>query len=192
MLTIVSKKTERKKGFFQAYYRDKDHAVQILLHRCLSGIVLDRHKHRSLQFGYNFYGDYDFFIGNDLVHIADGDSYLINSLIEHEAYASTEYYSIDIKFHGSMGYDKVINPTLSEKNPLKLNCDKGEIRIRKTRSDVSIDQGNYLIVSHDIDVKIDQNILELKPMEIYLARKRLNIERISSHDKNEFLIITIG
>ena len=191
MLTIVSKKIERKKGFSQAYYRDKDHAVQILLHRCLSVVVLDRHKHQSLQFGYNFCGNYDFLIGNDLVLISDGDSYLINSLIEHEAFANTEYYSIDIKFHGNMNHAKVINPSLSEKNPLKLNCDKGEIRIRKTRSDVSIDQGSYLIVSHDQDVKIDQNIITLKPMEIYVAKRGLDIEKLTSHDKNEFLIITI-
>ena len=191
MLKVVSKKIERKKGFLQAQYRDKKFAVQILLHHCMPGVVLDRHKHQSLQYGYNFYGKYDFGIGNDLVHIGDGNSYLINGLVEHEALAHTEYYSIDIKFHGNMNYDKIINLPLSAQKPLELKSKKAVITIFKPKADTFIEKGSYLIVSRKQEVEIGQDIFEMEPMKLYQANDTFKMKKISSDTLKEMLVITI-
>ncbi|QCT94318.1 hypothetical protein FE773_03735 [Caminibacter mediatlanticus TB-2] len=52
-LVDVSKKIKRKDGFFQAKYNIKENNIQILLHYCLKNVILDKHKHKQIQFGNN-------------------------------------------------------------------------------------------------------------------------------------------
>ncbi len=183
MIKIVSNKIERKKNFFQSKYKNKDKQIYILLHYCREGVLLDKHKHKMLQFGYNFYGKYEFKIDNNLVYIKNEDTYIINENIEHEAEAITDYYSIDIKFYGKMNIDMIINQPLTYENPLELKTNNGIILVKKIINSGKINKNSYLVPSKKIII----NGFLLEPMNIYNISCDVEIDNING----ELIVIEI-
>jgi hypothetical protein len=192
-LQVVSKYRERKKGFYQAQYRDKEASVQILLHHCLAGVRLERHKHRQLQFGYNFWGKYAFGIGNDLAHIDSGSSYLIDGGIEHDAVAKSDYYSIDIKYHGTMHHDKILNMSLESDSPIELQANERTITVQKIVNGSLLRNGILLLASESLQLDLVGTHFSIEPMKLYRLEsdESVTVEYLSSKEKGELLGITI-
>ena len=183
MIKIVSDKIERKENFFQSRYKNKDKQIYILLHYCLQGVLLDKHKHKMLQFGYNFYGEYEFKIGNNVIYIKNKDNYIINENIEHEAKAISDYYSLDIKFYGKMNVDMIVNQPLKYENPLELKTQNGNILIRKIINNGKINKNSYLVTSKKINI----NDFLLEPMNIYHISYDVKIDNLNG----ELIVIEI-
>jgi len=185
-LCIVSKKKERKKGFYQAQYKDKTTKIQVLLHMCLQGVLLDKHKHKQLQFGYNFWGRYKFWIDKDLIYISSRDSYLINRYIEHKALALSDYYSIDIKYDGEINYDKVIN-IINKQDTLNIETIENKINICFVKNNSQFKANTLFIASKKAVIYLNKKKFIIEPMHIYklFADMELNVDNILYEDNSD-------
>ncbi len=86
---------ELKPGFVRASVISGKNMV--LLFQVDKNVILENHKHPHLQFGYCFSGKFRFNVNGTETVVKPGDSYLIDTNIEHSAVALTDYYSMDIK-----------------------------------------------------------------------------------------------
>lgn len=101
MFTDVSVHRELHPGFEQSSFingRDR-----ILLHRVEENVPLKRHRHMHAQFGYNFWGSYEFIVEDVAFNVRPGSRYLLDGLTHHSACAITQYYSMDYKFISNNG-----------------------------------------------------------------------------------------
>ncbi len=188
-LVDVSKKLKRKDGFFQAKYNIKENNIQVLLHYCLKNVILDKHK--QIQFGYNFWGKYIFKIGKDITTIKPKSNYIINSYIEHEAKAITNYYSIDIKYYGNLNSEKNLNIPFSKNKKIQLNTiDNKKITITKCTNGLKLSNKSLLITSKKTKIELSGKIFNLDMMKIYQI---YNSEEIICKDiKNDIIAIHIN
>ena len=99
MFTDVSTYRELHPGFEQtSFMNGRD---RVLLHKVAKNVPLKRHRHTHAQFGYNFWGEYEFVVDDVAFNVQQGSRYLLNGLTHHAAYATTDYYSMDYKFIAS-------------------------------------------------------------------------------------------
>jgi len=186
MILEISKTLERKTGFLQSKFIDKKFNIQFLLHFCKKNITLEKHKHKHLQFGYNFYGEYEFIIENDLIYIEKNSNYLLNSYIPHEAYALSNYYSLDIKFYGNIFYKKIINSPFNNKISLKTN--NAQINLLKIMKKSQIKKNTLIITSTETKIILNNSIINIFPMKIYKINNNSTLT-LSNNFTGELLAI---
>jgi len=196
MIEKVSKTKERQEGITQAKYKYGN--TQILLHFCKKDIVLKKHKHKQLQFGYTFYGKYHFLINEDIVfYMSDSHSYILNSYISHEAIALTDYYALDIKYHGEVEYRMHLNYQFPSKEvdmqSFSLDEYDNNITINKIlgNENFHLKEGiNLVLTKNKATITLDKNSSQIIPMEIYKIDSSIQV--ISQKcNNNEILIINL-
>ncbi|KKO19086.1 MAG: AraC family ligand binding domain-containing protein [Candidatus Brocadia sp.] len=162
----------------------------ILLFNVLKDSNLPLHSHSHIQFGYNFYGAYDFFIDGKKYNAKPSQSYLINSKISHSAIATSDYYSLDFKYLGNP-LEKVCQFDVFEKEISNEECKFQKIHLENTIIlkytpikeivQLKLTSGDkerfFVVVKKRCQIKINVSSAELLPMNIYEINS-------SNHDIN--------
>jgi len=197
MIQKISKTLERQEGLMQARY--KEFNVQVLLHFCKKDVILKKHKHKQLQFGYTFYGKYHFMIDDStLFYMGDCHSYILNSYINHEAIALTDYYALDVKYYGKVKNKMYLNYQFPNKEvdlqAFYLEGDEVNITISKisTNSEFKLNKGtNLIFTKNKCSINLDDNRSHIIPMEIYKIDASINTIS-QEYNNNEILIINLN
>lgn len=116
MFTDVSSYRELHPGFEQSSFMLGRNRV--LLHKVAENVPLRKHRHMHAQFGYNFWGKYEFMTENAVFNVQPGSRYLLDGLTHHAANATTEYYSMDYKFISNNDL-----PHRAAFDPVGVRCD---------------------------------------------------------------------
>ncbi|HEY4541467.1 MAG TPA: hypothetical protein VIG66_03725 [Noviherbaspirillum sp.] len=208
MLAEVSVKNEMRPGFLQASYKKANAPTIVLLFNVKKDVVLPNHKHGQHQFGYTFFGEYDFLIDGTRYLAVGRDSYHIEGGIYHAAVANSDYYSMDFKYIGKEGLDAPVafNPIVpsadAKGNPLGevfFNEEsQGRVRTMQLRGAVEytfppIRSGleRALVVSAKTTVWIDSKPALLEPMKIYRIESTEKLNLKIEGDENEAFLYEI-
>jgi len=152
-LTDVSQQRIRKEGILCSSVAINKN--MILLHKVDKDVVLDKHNHPHAQFGYCFYGNFDFEVEGNCHSVGKGHSYLLSGGVYHAAVATTDYYSVDVKVMLESG-------TLSQQEVSDVfECaveNKNYILKKAIVGSTLVQNINYLqSVAVDIEIEINRN-----------------------------------
>lgn len=190
MLKEVSTTTEPRSGFTQSSYKKNQTHSTVLLFDVKKGTVLPSHKHDVHQFGYTFYGEYDFVIGGKRYLTVGRDSYHIESGIYHSIVANTDCYAMDFKYMGSGRLASPLSLNIIKDVVDCTGARRGEIRFSEAASGsvrTMLLQGdaNYsftpaahgleqlLVVSRNAEVIVNGHSVQLERMKIYKVAEEL-------------------
>lgn len=185
MLHDVSKTKELRPGFVQAVYKKQGARAIVLLFDVKKGAELPRHSHPECQFGYTFFGDYDFVIDDANYPASAGKSYLIDGNVPHSAVALSDYYSLDFKYVTASPLVSSVSMQVVEPGADRDGRPLGEVRFDdvsgQTRVVQLADQIDYrlpspptavlreriLVVSGETAVVINGKTCQAEAMNIY-------------------------
>ncbi|QNU66250.1 hypothetical protein EHE19_015390 [Ruminiclostridium herbifermentans] len=202
MIREVSDEKIVKEGFYQAFYKEEN--FEILLSKINKGVLLDAHKHEHEQFGFCFWGKFNFIVENTSYDIEKNTSYLIDKNLEHSANSDEDFFALDFKY---IDKDKVkISPLSSIISGKKIKINDvtlGKHKLFRVMSQeeaasITIDKSSnfdfFLVTEKQIAIWNAGKEINLYPMKIYKLEGCTNEDfdlRINNPDE-EMLIIQIS
>lgn len=177
----------------------------IMLFEAKKGVLLDKHKHRHLQFGYCFSGTFDFNVNNFVKKVKNDESYLINGNVFHSAIACTDYYSVDIKVLKDNFNSDIEDISYNIMKLLKSSSEYDvnffefdvykiyQIKTKKNNVSISLDfwrnREGFLFVNENVYINFDEQKILLEKMKIYSVKDiDCKILKIISNNTVLFLI----
>lgn len=164
-----------KEGFNKFVY--KDDRCEILLNNVKKGVLLETHKHEECQFGYCFKGSFEFLVEDSKKIIEEGNSYILNTNIEHGAIFLDEIWALDFKFLAKKSIELDFSQNVFDsKNTFKAEdimitkYDKfGEFREYENKYN-----NCFIIHVQPITINMDGKIVEIKGGGITILNNKVN------------------